>query len=86
MIAALINGFDELSGNYRIQLDNPPPYDRLPVAVELTEADGASAGLEQVVENAIKQALGVSARVSLLPPGTWELSVGKTRRVLRNYE
>ena len=85
MIAALINGFDELSGNYRIPLDNPPPYDRLPVAVELAAA-GANQGLAQVVETAIKQALGVSARVSLLPPGTWELSVGKTRRVLRNYQ
>jgi phenylacetate-CoA ligase len=86
MIAALINGFEELSGNYRIPLDSPPPYDRLPVSVELADADGASDGLAHLVETAIKQALGVSARVSLLPPGSWELSVGKTRRVLRNYE
>ena len=85
MIAAVINGFDELSGNYRIPLDRRPPYDRLPVAVELARAPAAD-GLAQAIETAVKRALGVSARVTLLPAGSYELSEGKTRRVLRNYE
>jgi phenylacetate-CoA ligase len=86
MIAAVVNGFDELSGNYRIPLDTPPPYDRLPVAVELSHAASASEGLAQAIEAAIKQALGAGATVTLLPPGTYELSEGKTQRVLRNYQ
>ena len=85
MIAAVINGFDELSGNYRIPLDSRPPYDRLPVAVELARAPAAD-GLAQAIETAVKRALGVSARVTLLPAGSYELSEGKTRRVLRNYQ
>ena len=85
MIAAVINGFDELSGNYRIPLDSRPPYDRLPVAVELARASAAD-GLAQAIEMAVKRALGVSAKVTLLPAGSYELSEGKTRRVLRNYQ
>ena len=42
MVAAVISGFDELSGDYRIVLDSPPPFDVLPVEVEL--AAGASGG------------------------------------------
>ena len=90
MVAAVINGFPELSGNYRIPLDTGPPYDYLPLAVELsanetadTSADG---GLAELVERAIKKNLGAAARVSLQPAGSFELTEGKTRRVLRNYQ
>ena len=38
MIAAVINEFAELSGEYRITLDREPPYDFLPVAVELRDS------------------------------------------------
>jgi len=86
MIAAVVNGFEALSGNYRIPLDTPPPWDRLPVAVELTAVASASEGLAQAIEAAIKQALGAGATVTLMPPGSYELSEGKTQRVLRNYQ
>jgi phenylacetate-CoA ligase len=86
MIASAINGFDALSGNYRIPLDTRPPYDWLPVAVELAVAGGAIEGLAADIETALKRALGASARVTLLPPGSFELTEGKTRRVLRNYQ
>jgi phenylacetate-CoA ligase len=90
MVAAVINGFAELSGNYRIPLDTRPPYDYLPLSVELAAdvspdvtADG---GLAEIVERAIKRNLGAAARVSLQPAGSFELTEGKTRRVLRNYQ
>ena len=90
MVAAVINGFPELSGNYRIPLDTRPPYDYLPLAVELaanvtadTSADG---GLAELLERAIKKNLGAAARVSLQPAASFELTEGKTRRVLRNYQ
>jgi phenylacetate-CoA ligase len=85
MVAAVINGFDELSGNYRITLDTRPPYDVLPLSLELA-AGIADPGLAAAIERAIKQALGATARVELLPPGSLELSEGKTRRVLRSYQ
>ena len=90
MVAAVINGFPELSGNYRIPLDTRPPYDYLPLAVELsanvTADTSADVGLAELVERAIKKNLGAAARVSLQPAGSFELTEGKTRRVLRNYQ
>jgi len=86
MVAAVINGFGELSGNYRITLDTRPPYEVLPLAVELAAAGIADAGLAQAIQQAIKQALGATARIELLPSGSFELSEGKTRRVLRSYQ
>jgi len=90
MVAAVINGFPELSGNYRIPLDTRPPYDYLPLAVELsanvTADTSADVGLAELVERAIKKNLGAAARVSLQPAGFFELTEGKTSRVLRNYQ
>ena len=34
MVAAVIGAFPELSGDYRIVLDAPPPHDTLPVQAE----------------------------------------------------
>lgn len=86
MVAAVINRFDELSGNYRIPLDTRPPHDALPLALELAATGIADPGLAQAVRQALKQALGATARVELLPFGSFELSEGKTRRVLRSYQ
>jgi phenylacetate-CoA ligase len=85
MVAAVINGFAELSGNYRIPLDTRPPYDYLPLTVELATDSGMDPGLARFIEEAIKKSLGATARVDLQPAGSFELSEGKTRRVLRNY-
>ncbi len=86
MVAAVIGRFAELSGDYRIVLPGPPPYDVLPVQVE--QAAGAAAepgpGLAARVEAAIKTQLGASARVTVLPPGSLPLTEGKTRRVIRS--
>ena len=34
VVAAAVNACPELNGEYRIRLDHPPPYDRLPLEVE----------------------------------------------------
>jgi len=86
MVAAVINGFVGLSGNYRIVLDQKPPYDVLPITVELATADPAADDLAGNIENALKQALGVSCKLKLLPANSFELTEGKTRRVERVYE
>ena len=84
MIAAVINQFRELSGEYRIVLDGPPPYDYLPVEVELTEGAAHPQDFDQVIEAAIKRELGATARVRVLPPLALPRTEGKTRRVVRN--
>ncbi len=86
MVAAVINSFAELSGNYRIPLDTRPPYDYLPLAVELVTDSVAHDGLALAIEKTIKKSLGATAKVVLHPAGSFELSEGKTRRVLRNYQ
>jgi phenylacetate-CoA ligase len=84
-VAAVINAIDALSGEYRILLEGPGPYDILPVEAELAErlADAAPTGLAEAVAAAIKRDIGVSARVALVPFGTLPRTEGKTRRVIR---
>lgn len=90
-VAAVVTGFPSLSGQYRIVLRGGPPYDRLPLEVELAAAahdadvDGADGGLDLAprVEAAIKTALGVTAAVTVQPHGSFPVTEGKTSRVLR---
>ncbi len=86
MVAAVIAGFPELSGDYRVVLERKPPYDHLPVQVELARGVSSTEGLGQGVETAIKQKLGARAKVSILPAGSFALTEGKTKRVVRTYE
>jgi phenylacetate-CoA ligase len=85
MVAAVVGEFSELSGDYRIELDHEPPYDFLPVQVELAQGDRIPAGLGERIEHAIKTKLGSTARVTVLPATSFPLTEGKTRRVVRTY-
>ena len=85
MVAAVVNSFDFLSGDYRIVLDTPPPYDTLPVTAELAEGRAGSDDLVREVEAGIKKNLGSTAHVTLVPYGTFPRTEGKTRRVERRY-
>ncbi len=86
MVAAVLGRFAELSGEYRIRLAAPPPYDRLPVEAELAAGRAAEPGLAGAVAAAIKADLGATAEVRLLPHGALPRTEGKTRRVVRGYE
>lgn len=83
MVSAVIASIPELSGDYRIVLDTPPPYDVLPVTAELARKDHADPDLAARVEAALKRSLGASARVTLVAHGTFPLTEGKTKRVIR---
>ncbi|MBF9060262.1 phenylacetate--CoA ligase family protein [Rhodobacterales bacterium HKCCSP123] len=86
MVAAVVTSFDELSGDYRIVLDAPPPYDVLPVHAELA-ADARDDGtLTRRLEDRFKQKLGATIRVKIVPQGTFPRTEGKTKRVIRSYE
>jgi phenylacetate-CoA ligase len=85
MVAAVVTEFAELSGEYRIVLDTPPPYDVLPVQAELAKGRIDDGALARRVEEALKKKLGAAARVAIVPFGAFPLTEGKTRRVMRNY-
>ena len=85
MIASVINRFKEFSGEYRIVLRQLPPYDFLPIEVELAMPFEDPAGLALQLEDKIKQNLGLSARVQLLDPDSLPRTEGKTKRLIRDY-
>ena len=86
MVAAVVNSFPELSGDYRIVLDTPPPYHVLPVQAELAKGQVDDGTLAQRLEAALKSKLGASGRATIVPNGTFPVTEGKTRRVIRSYE
>ncbi len=86
MIGGVVGGFAELSGEYRVVLDRPPPWDRLPLEVELAHTAAADPELGARVADAVKRALGAAAAVTVLAPNTLPRTEGKSRRVLRNYQ
>lgn len=83
MVAAVLNGFDRLSGEYRIRLKGAGPYDRLPVETETSAGVVPTDALAAEVAEAIHQAIRVTAKVTLVPAGTLPRTEGKTRRVIR---
>ena len=84
-VAAIVNRYDALSGEYRIVLDGPAPYDVLPVEAELADRQSPerTALLADTLAATFKRELGVTARVALLPFGTLPRTEGKSRRVIR---
>ncbi len=86
MVASVINEFKQLSGEYRIVLEQPPPYDFLPVQVELKHGQASGDETGHHVERAIKLKLGATARVTVLPEASLSITEGKTNRVVRLYE
>jgi phenylacetate-CoA ligase len=86
MIGGVLHGFAELSGLWRVQLDQPPPYDFLPVIAELARPVENPDALAAAIEAEIKTRLGARARISLLEAGSLPRTEGKTRHVFRTYE
>jgi len=85
MVAAVLGGFAELSGEYRIVLETPPPHHVLPVRAELARGQPEDPALARRIEAALKARLGASAQVTLLPWGSFPATEGKTRRVQRTH-
>ena len=84
MVAGVISKHAALSGEYRIVLDAPPPYDELPVEAELAPGQKEVSEIAESLERDIKATLGATAKVTLLPPHSLPRTEGKTRRVIRN--
>jgi len=82
MVAAIVNRYPALSGEYRIALPGPGPYDRLPLEVELAEGAADVPALAARLEDDLKARLGVTAEVIVAAPASLPRSEGKTRRVI----
>ncbi|MEZ5116482.1 MAG: AMP-binding protein [Candidatus Nanopelagicales bacterium] len=87
-VTAVVNAVAHTSGEYRIRLVGPPPYDRLPLEVELSRDAGAgtadlAAAIAAEVGELAKRDLRVTAAVTVVAHGTLPRSEGKTRRVVR---
>lgn len=82
-VAATINQFDGLSGEYRIVLPGPGPYDVLPVEAELAAGTATDDGLAAAVETRLKRDIGITAKVTIVPFNTLPRTEGKTRRIIR---
>ena len=82
-VAAALGSFAELSAEYRIRLAGGGPYDILPIEAELAAGQTSSIGLAEAIAAKIKREIGVTAVVTLLPPGSLPRTEGKTRRVIR---
>jgi phenylacetate-CoA ligase len=82
-VAAVLNGYPELSGEYRIVLEGPGPYDRLPLEAELATGRQGEEGFRRGLAEAIKRHLGVTPEVRLAAPSSLPRTAGKSRRVIR---
>jgi phenylacetate-CoA ligase len=83
-IEELILGIDALAPQFQCLLDRPDRLDQLTVNVE--SRDGVSAGARQeagvLLQQQIKNRIGVSVGVQVLAPDTIEHSMGKARRLI----
>lgn len=77
-VERLLLQFPELDAQHRLVIDRTGPLDDLTVEVEAVADDA----LARAVTETIKQHLGVSAAVRIVPPGTLPRSEGKAVRVL----
>src|SRR5215218_8200113 len=69
-----------LAPHYLCVLTRPANLDELTVQVEATNAS-YDAGLADALTDRIKQRIGVTARVEVLPPHALERSLGKAKRI-----
>ncbi|MEX1209906.1 MAG: AMP-binding protein [Candidatus Nanopelagicales bacterium] len=86
-VAALVTADPSLSGEYRIVLPGPGPYDYLPLDVERSRTSQEEAApIAARIEMVARADLRVSARVRVLDFGELPRTEGKTRRVIRPQE
>jgi phenylacetate-CoA ligase len=83
-VAAVLQSDSDLSGEYRIVLTGPGPYDRLPLEVELAAGtESSSQDVKERLHDRVRQDLRVTAEVTVQPYGALPRTDGKTKRVIR---
>jgi len=84
MVEAALSSLAELSGAYRIVLDGPGPYDRLPLHIEVADDRFLSEETAAKIARRLKDDIRVTAEIRLLPPRSLPTTAGKSKRVIRN--
>jgi phenylacetate-CoA ligase len=79
---------DQLSGEFQIIVDHPPPHQYLRVRVELAQdlAPDQAGDLPQKIIQALREQLHFRAEPELVPYGTIPRTEQKARRVIKVYE
>jgi phenylacetate-CoA ligase len=76
----------QLAPHYQLVIERPGRLDELTVEAEVRDGERVTDELEQRVRRALTQTLGLSARVTLLPPQSIARSEGKALRVIDRRE
>jgi phenylacetate-CoA ligase len=78
---------DQLSGEFQIVVDHPPPHQYLHIRVELNQGmlPDQVGDLAQQTVHALRERLSFGADVELVPYGALPRTEQKTRRVMRTY-
>ncbi|KXP00756.1 phenylacetate--CoA ligase PaaK [Tsukamurella pseudospumae] len=83
-IEELILGIDGLAPQFQCVLDRPERMDRLTVKVENRHDRPVDETAGSTLTKIIKDKIGISVDVDVLPPGSIERTVGKARRLVDN--
>ncbi len=83
-VEELILKDDALAPHYQIEISRPKNLDEMTILVERAAATGGAQGdaAGARLAHLVKSLIGVSAAVSVLPPGGIERSLGKAKRVV----
>ncbi len=83
-IEAVLGSFSELSLNYQLVVGEKRHLKRLEVRCELANGYAGDVGeLTRRVSKALKDKLGVSVELTILPSGSLERSMGKAKRLVK---
>ncbi len=83
-VEAVLGSFSELSLNYQLVVGEEKHLKRLEVRCELANGYAGDVGeLTRKVSKALKDKLGVSVELTILPPGAIERSMGKAKRLVK---
>ena len=82
-VGGAISEIPQLTGEFRIRVKGPEPYDFLNVEAELAANVKPTEALAETVESAIQFRTRASARVTLVPAYSLPRTEGKTKRLIR---
>ena len=81
-IEELVLARDELSGHYQIELTRTGRLDEMLIRVEARPDGFGAPDTALALALMVKERIGITAQVEVLPPGGIERSLGKARRVI----
>jgi len=82
---ALLEDPESFTGEFRIELDTPPPHNAVRLLVEVREGMGTEGKL-QALKSIFKKKLNFSPEINWVQSGSLPKTEGKTNYVIRNYK